>query len=375
MILNNKTILIVTFGYRNSPSETFIRAHINYLPGNKHVLSHPYLPHVDQNIPRLPVILELPKLVLGKIRRQKLEFSKRVTDFILSEIQRIHPDVILIEYGVTAALYIEPLIKCGVPFVVHFHGFDASVDSILQNYAEEYQRIANSASAVVVVSNAMKQKLVSLGFPEDRIHSCLYGVETNLFLNQVQLQNNPLTFLSVGRFVEKKAPYLTLLAFDKLRQTCSDAKLVMIGNGRLLKLCRLMVRDLHLDKSVQILGSLSHEKVADWMYQSCCFIQHSIQAFNGDSEGSPVAIMEAMTAGLPVVATRHAGIPEMIKHEKNGFIVDERDIYSMAKNMRTIIENPEFALQIGQNARKFALQEFNMEKQISKLANIIESVL
>jgi colanic acid/amylovoran biosynthesis glycosyltransferase len=85
--------------------------------------------------------------------------------------------------------------------------------------------------------------------------------------------------------------------------------------------------------------------------------------------------MEAMTAGLPVVTTRHAGIPEMIEHENNGFLVDERDIYSMAKNMETIIENPELARRIGQNARNFAIQELNIQKQISKLASIIENVL
>jgi glycosyltransferase involved in cell wall biosynthesis len=374
MSLNTKTILIISMTSRLY-SETFIRAHINYLPGNKHIFSNPYLPRLDQNILRLPAILECPRLVLQRLRHKKFEFSKRFTHFVLNEILRIHPDVILVEYGVTAALYIEPLIASNIPFVVHFHGYDASVNKVLQNYANEYQKIAQSASAVIAVSNAMKEKLISLGFPENRVHYCRCGIETDLFLKQVQLQDNSPIFLTTGRFVEKKAPYLTLLAFDRLRQTCFDAKLVMIGDGPLLKLCRLMVRDLHLDKSVQFLGSLSYQKVADWMHRSRCFVQHSVQAFNGDSEGSPVAVMEAMMAGLPVIATRHAGIPDMIEHGKNGFLVDEGDIYSMAKNMRTIMENTEYAQQIGQNARKFAIQEFNIQKQISKLASIIEGVL
>jgi glycosyltransferase involved in cell wall biosynthesis len=375
MSLNTKTILLITTSKLGSYSETFIRAHINYLPGNKHIFSNPYLPRLDQNILCLPAILECPRLVLQRLRNKKREFSKQFTRFVLNEIQRICPDVILVEYGGTAALYIEPLIASNIPFVVHFHGVDASVNTVFQSYADEYQKIAQSASAIIAVSNAMKEKLISLGFPENRIHCCPCGVETDLFLKQVQLQNNLPIFLAVGRFVEKKAPYLTLLAFDKLRQTYPDAKLAMIGNGHLLKLCRLIVKDLHLDKSVQFLGALSHQKVADWMYRSRCFVQHSIQAYNGDSEGSPVAVMEAMTAGLPVIATRHAGISDMIEHEKNGFLIDEGDIYSMAKNMKTIIENTEYAQQIGQNARNFALHECNIQKQIMKLTNIIENVL
>jgi glycosyltransferase involved in cell wall biosynthesis len=375
MSLSTKTILIITLDKLGNYSETFIRAHVSYLPGNKHTFSNRSLLRVDQNVPSLSAILECSRLILQRIRHKKREFSKQFTHFVLNEIQRICPDIILVEYGVTAALYIEPLIASNIPFVVHFHGYDASVNSIIKNYVEEYQKIAQSASAIIAVSNVMKKKLISLGFPENRVHCCRYGVETDLFSKQVQLQDNSPIFLATGRFVEKKAPYLTLLAFDRLRQTCSDAKLVMIGDGPLLKLCRLMVKDLHLEESVQFLGSLPHEKVADWMYRSRCFVQHSVQAYNGDSEGSPVSIMEAMMAGLPVIATRHAGIPDMIEHEKNGFLTDEGDIYSMAKNMRTVIENTEYSKQIGQNAREFAMREFCVQKQIAKLASIIEGVL
>ena len=95
-----------------------------------------------------------------------------------------------------------------------------------------------------------------------------------------------------------------------------------------------------IEVAVVFLGKLSHERVEEELRQARCFVQHSVIADSGNREGTPVAILEACMAGLPVVSTRHQGIAEVIREGETGYLVDERDINSMSAHMLTLAENP-----------------------------------
>jgi glycosyltransferase involved in cell wall biosynthesis len=109
--------------------------------------------------------------------------------------------------------------------------------------------------------------------------------------------------------------------------------------------------------------------------RACCYIQHSVTVSHGDQEGSPVAILEALAAGLPVISTRHAGIPEVIKHDENGFLVDEHDVEGMSFYMQKIAKDFKIAQNIGSNAKKFAKDNFYSNPDIRDLNNLIEEAL
>jgi glycosyltransferase involved in cell wall biosynthesis len=108
------------------------------------------------------------------------------------------------------------------------------------------------------------------------------------------------------------------------------------------------------------------------MQKARAFLQHSVQALNGDSEGTPVSIIEAGASGLPVVSTRHAGIPDVIVEEETGFLVDERDVAGMAHYMQLLAEDPQFASRIGRAARQHIQGGYSMEQSISRLWSIIQ---
>jgi glycosyltransferase involved in cell wall biosynthesis len=103
------------------------------------------------------------------------------------------------------------------------------------------------------------------------------------------------------------------------------------------------------------------------MRNSLAFVQHSLTAPNGDTEGTPVGIMEASASGLPVVSTRHGGIPDAVIHEKTGYLVEEGDDKAMGQHMIKLCENPEHAREMGLAGRKHMQEHYEHSDQISKL--------
>jgi glycosyltransferase involved in cell wall biosynthesis len=120
------------------------------------------------------------------------------------------------------------------------------------------------------------------------------------------------------------------------------------------------------------LGALKHEEVIPLFSEACCFAQHSVTPSYGDSEGTPVAILEAGAAELPVVSTRHAGINDAVKHEETGFLVDERDVEGMSDYMRKLIKNKDLCRSMGKKAREHIKTNYNIKRHIACLQSLID---
>jgi glycosyltransferase involved in cell wall biosynthesis len=262
----------------------------------------------------------------------------------------------------------------GIPLIVHFHGVDAYGHPILEEFQSTYQKMFGAAEAVIAVSREMENQLLALGAARERLFYNPYGVDTSVFSGGDPGASPPV-FLSVGRFVDKKAPHLTILAFKKVLAEFPDAGLVMIGYGRLQETCEQIVRALGISKAVQFQGYRSQTHIAAVMRQVRAFVQHSMRTSYGDSEGTPVAILEAGATGIPVVATRHAGIKDVVIEKKTGFLVDEGDIEGMAGCMLRLAKEPPLASRMGKEARERICREFSMEQSIRNLLKIIETAI
>jgi len=216
--------------------------------------------------------------------------------------------------------------------------------------------------------------LIDLGAPPEKVHYNSCGCDSEKF-RPTKPGENPPQFVSVGRFVEKKAPQLTLLAFRQVLDVVPDARLRMIGEGPLLGPCRDLAGALDLGENVEFLGAQPHDVVAREMSQARAFVQHSVEASSGDCEGTPVAVLEAGASGLPVIATRHAGIPDVIIEEETGLLVEERDVPSMASHMIRLAQQPELASRLGAAARKHVAANYTMEQSIGRLWKVIENAI
>lgn len=370
--------------YQNAYSETFIRAHIERLPAHVTMLHRGMFSQFQEDKRRLfPLPLVMLKKVLPGFSKVYGLFSEAkantfvnfIDKSVLSRyLKKSRFQAVLAEYGPTGVAVMDACHKAGVPLIVHFHGFDAADHSILEEYSETYQRLFAKAGAIIAVSRDMEKQLLVLGAPADRVYYNPCGVDCSLFSGTKPSLNKPI-FLAVGRFVDKKAPYLTLMAFQKVEEAYPQAQLIMVGNGILWEACKQLAEALKISDKVTFSGPLPHIELAAAMRRVRVFVQHSLQTTYGDLEGTPVAVLEAGASALPVVSTRHAGIKDVVIHGETGFLVDEGDIDGMAEYMLMLAKDAHLAETLGQRARENICANFSMEKSIGRLWEIIESLI
>ncbi|MFC5409424.1 glycosyltransferase [Larkinella bovis] len=364
--------LCIAFPNKNSYSETFIRNHVEYL---KPALTlsggwRPYRTQDGDSIIRMPLA---EPIRVGVKRGLSFLYPAFYTHFLTRFLKQNRPDVVLAEYGPTGCALMTACRKAGVPLVVHFHGFDAVEKATLEKYREPYRRLFAQARAIVAVSNDMADQLVRLGADPKKVYRNPYGVETRLFAGAEPEKAEKL-IVSVGRFTAKKAPQLTIRAFDKVLDKHPDAQLVMIGDGELFESCQKLVNELQLKYAVRLLGVKPAPEIAEWLRKARLYAQHSmVNPVNSDSEGTPNTVLEASATGLPIVSTRHAGIKEAVDSGKTGFLVDEGDYESMAKYMIQLLDDPALAGKLGRNARQKMLDEYEMSDRINELNRILRT--
>jgi len=280
-------------------------------------------------------------------------------------------EVLLAEFGDTGVDVMEACHAAGVPLVVRFGGADAYCETGKWHYLRPYYLpLFNSSASIVAVSRDMERQLVRLGVPPTKLHYCPSGADTELFQGAKPASAAPI-FMSVGRFVDKKAPDLTLWAFAKVFKACPEARLIMVGGGYLLQACKRLARVLGLEDAVEFRGECLHQEVAAIMRGARCFVQHSIRASNGDSEGTPNSVMEAGACGLAVVATRHAGIADVVIDGETGLLVDEGDVNCMAQHMLRLALDEKSAGRLGERARERVCREFSLDRSIGQLWDIM----
>ena len=293
-------------------------------------------------------------------------------------IRRHRPNAVLVEFGFEAVRVMNACAWSGVPLVVHFRGSDASAQVSLGLLKKRYRRLLKISAGVIVKSRPMADTLLELGARSDCLLISPSGANTTLFYGSSPEQSPPV-LLAVGRFVAKKGPLHTIRAFSLLCRELSPETLApelwMVGDGPLLAAARSLVKELGLSHSVRFLGVCSQTRVAELMRQVRLFVQHSIVAPDGDSEGSPVAVMEAQLSGLPVVATRHAGIPEVVVEEVTGLLVDEGDERAMADAMARLALDPCLAARLGECGRLRVQELFTIKHHLEQVTTLLRRVM
>jgi glycosyltransferase involved in cell wall biosynthesis len=147
----------------------------------------------------------------------------------------------------------------------------------------------------------------------------------------------------------------------------------MVGDGPLWGATQHLARALNVADAIEFLGPRPHAEVAAIMRRARAFVQHSVVAADGDAEGTPVAVLEAGATGLPVIATRHGGIPDVVLSGDTGFLVDERDIGAMAGHMIQLATHPLLADRLGRAARQRICAEFSASRATETLLQILEA--
>lgn len=313
-------------------------------------------------------------LIRGIIKKLFFSFYKRKYDYYLSQyIVKNEITHALIHYGVTAAHMNEALKLTNCKYTVHFHGFDAYYHQTIKDYHVHYLNMFKDCNKIVSVSKDMRNKLISLGAPIEKLFLQPYGADISLFKPGNTVVMNVNTLLFVGRLTPKKSPILLLKAFKLVLEKFPTVTLKIIGSGELLNSVKDFIVQNNLEKNVKLMGVLEPNEVKTELQNCDLFVQHSVHADNGDSEGTPNSIIEAAACGKAIVSTFHAGIKEAVIDKITGLLVEERDFESMAEKIIYLIENPNICQKMGEAGREHILKNYNLDFSTKSLHEIIFS--
>lgn len=281
---------------------------------------------------------------------------------------------VLAQFGPCAVEMMPACAAANVPLLAHFHGYDASRLEILSSYGKRYRALFEQAHAVIAVSREMHAGLTAMGAAPARLHYVPYGVDTDLFAGADPAANGA-DFLMVGRQVEKKGHLLALLAFAELVRIHPGCTLRIVGSGPLRESGEMLARALGIAGQVRWLGVLPPHEVAAELRASRALVQFSHTPPSGDREGTPLAVLEAMSSGVPVIGSRHAGIPDVIEHEVHGLLVDPFDIPGLTEAMCRLVAAPALAAGLGRAAAKQVHNRYTRERYLERLASLIDAAI
>jgi colanic acid/amylovoran biosynthesis glycosyltransferase len=373
--------LAVVVPHSGQPTETFIRRYCEQLaPGNT-VMVHFY--HgADAWVPDSPTFF-LQDAFFGsaKLARVYRGFQKALgigslfgdpyTAGALKRFLRTHNvSVVFSQYLVTGWNIHHVVQSLGLRHVVRGHGFDVS--SCLDNplWRQRYLEMSK-VDAFVVPSPFQVERLNAIGMLNIPIFSIPCGIDMPQHLPEKSGAENFVEFFCVGRLVPKKAPLLLAEAFLLAAEKNPRIRLTIGGDGPLAKNLRDFVNGHPLGNRLRLLGRLEHSDVLQRMCEADVYIQHSItDPENGDQEGAPVAIMEAMAHGLPVISTRHSGIPFLVPDGIEGILSREKDVTAMSESILKLAANFQMRVQMGKAARKHA-QDFSWEVEKAEIQKLL----
>ena len=279
--------------------------------------------------------------------------------------RQIDARAVVCHFGPQATLGMTIALSIDRPAVTLFHGYDISRLIRDRVWVERYRAVARLGMQALCISHAGRQKLLDIGWPASQIAVIHLGVDNKRFAFVSPAERwpaRPWRILMVSRLVEKKGVDVALEAMRRLRDRGCDVELRIIGDGPERTRIESHIRQWQLT-NVSLLGALEHTLTQHEFTRAHVYIQPSVTAASGDQEGIPVSLMEAMACGLPVVTTRHSGIPELVIDGQTGLLTEERDADGLAAAIERLTRDRIGAEQVAQAARARVEQEFDRDRQ------------
>ncbi|AVV38435.1 MULTISPECIES: glycosyltransferase [Pantoea] len=327
----------------------------------------------------LPKVTKPSLLRSLNVRRYGAQSSKLLLPSIVANAkQTFTADVFLVHFGYAGALA-NKLRELGVlkgKQATVFHGADISRRHILEEHKLDYVNLFRQSELMLPISHLWENKLIEMGCPPEKIHVTRMGIEPEKFNFQPrQAFHTPLRIVSVARLTEKKGLDVAVKASAILKQRGGQFQYTIIGNGDQDEMMRDFIAREGMEDCVSMPGFKPQEEIRRALSQADIFLLPSKTAADGDMEGIPVALMEAMAVGLPVVSTFHSGIPELIENTVSGWLVEEDDPEALAETLLKLSQGEVDVAPVVAAARHKVETEFNQHIAYGELAQILERLV
>ncbi|HEV3410311.1 MAG TPA: glycosyltransferase [Chthoniobacterales bacterium] len=319
----------------------------------------------------------IPKPRVNPIRHGWLKFIQRRPPIVYRGeyqmlarlLERRGADLMHIYFGHTGVHLMPFIERWDKPCVVSFHGADVAKKTDIRDYCPKLKMLFGAVPLVLARSQSLADRLVSLGCPAERVRISRTGLPLAdfPFMRREAPANGQWRLLQACRLIPKKGVATTLCAFAIFRKRFPNAQLVIAGKGPLQPHLEELAEELGVAGSVYFRGFLSQKELLELYAQSHIFLHPSETPPDQNQEGIPNSILEAMSTGLPVLATRHGGIPEAVQHGRSGLLVEERDFEALGSAMYEIARSPNAFREMGQLGSEYVAANFEQAAQIRQL--------
>lgn len=311
----------------------------------------------------------LKRFYLKYVRKLPPVYYRGELQVLIKMLKRRPADLMHAYFGHTGVHLLPFIQEWDKPCVVSFHGMDIQKRPEQEGYDEQMQKLLQTVPLVLARSKSLMAGLEGLGCPAEKLRLNRTGIplEEFPFHQRPMPADGSWRFVQACRLIAKKGLGTALRAFAKFRQKYPQATFRIAGDGPMKNELLALIGELGLQDSVELLGFLSQKQLADLYTRSHVFVHPSEMPPDQNQEGVPNSMLEAMSTGLPVLATTHGGIPEAVTHEYTGLLVPERDEEALYRAMCQMTDETDRLYILGQAASRAVREEFEQSKQIEKL--------
>lgn len=296
---------------------------------------------------------------------------------LVSILGRRHADMMHIYFGHTGVHLLPFIREWNRPCVVSFHGFDLAKNPKIEDYPRKLRVLFDSVPLVLARSHSLADRLVSFGCNPEKIRINRTGIPMDEFpfTHRDPPADGAWQVMQACRLIDKKGVASAIRAFAFFATNFPNAEFVIAGKGPLQPELEALVRQLGLGRKVRFCGFLNQRDLRSLYQRSHLFIHPSETPPDENQEGVPNSILEAMATGLPVVATRHGGIPEAVSDNVNGFLSAERDWETLGASMIALASSPDLYARCSYAAREAVAENFDQTRTIHDLEQTYQDVV
>jgi colanic acid/amylovoran biosynthesis glycosyltransferase len=293
-------------------------------------------------------------------------------------LERSDVDLMHVYFGHTGVHLLPFIQRWPKPTVVSFHGMDVQPRADQPGYLDRLRELLQTVPLVMVRSESLRDRLLDLGCPPEKIRMNRTSIPTGDF---PKIDRDPPAdgdawhLVQACRLIDKKGLDLTLRVFAAFQAEHPTARLTIAGEGPLEPELRTLAERLGVGSNVDFCGFLKSGELRDLYHRAHLFIHPSRLTADQNQEGVPNSMLEAMSTGLPVLATHHGGIPEAVDHEVTGLLCAEDDEPALLAHLRRITADPNYWRTLGTAAAASVRERFDRDRGIENLEAIYEEAL
>ncbi|MGC1481987.1 MAG: glycosyltransferase [Chthoniobacterales bacterium] len=297
------------------------------------------------------------------------QVTGREADAVLNILREREVGVLHVFFGNVAVHWLSLLRRLEVPFVVSFHGSDVAGAIASEGYREAREEVFERARWVVARSEALAERVGGMGCPEEKLRVLRTVVPDFEFGVRQVPKDGVVRLVQASRLVPKKGVGTSLRAFRRLLREWPKAELVIAGTGPLEKKLKALAEELDVAGQVRWVGFVEQTELAELLRSAHVFL-HPSEGVDGDVEGVPNSMLEAMASGLPVAATRHGGIAEVIRDGVNGMLSREGDHEELGEQVSKLLSDRVLYLRVAREGAATVRREFSASGMVARLAEI-----